>query len=306
MNTSNSRVVIAKRPELARIVPPGVRIEKLASGFGFTEGPVWLGSAGCVFSDIPNDRILRWNPDGTVCTLLGSDSGIRGPNGLTLDGQRRLTICEQTGRRVRRHEEDGSLTLLAERFEGKRLNSPNDCVHRSDDALYFTDPPFGLPRRDEDPEKELPFSGIYRLWQRELHLLSTELRRPNGLAFSPDEEYLYVSNSEAERKIWVRFKVRPDGTLADKSLFFDATSTRSPGLPDGMKLDIEGNLYCTGPGGVWIFSPDGKHLGTLLIPEVPANCHWGDGDAKTLYITARTSLFRLRLNIAGIRPVTDG
>jgi gluconolactonase len=298
-----SAVVLPADPELARIVPRDAKLEKLAGGFGFTEGPVWTGADGCVFSDIPNDMILRWSPSGTVSEFIGAESGVCGPNGLTLDSKGRLIICEQAGRRVSRLEPGGSLTILAETFEGKRLNSPNDCVFRSDCALYFTDPPFGLPGRDADPAKELSFSGIYRLQDGKLQLLSTHLKRPNGLAFSPDETCLYVSNSEPERKIWFRFRVTQDGGLKEGTVFFDATSTDSPGLPDGMKIDVEGNLYCTGPGGIWILSPKGKHLGILVTPEVPANCHWGDKDARTLYIAARTSLYRIRLNITGIRPV---
>jgi gluconolactonase len=300
---STASTAQAQDPMFDRIVSPEAKLEKVAGGFGFIEGPIWVGPEGCVFSDIPNHAIFRWSPDGSVCTVLGPESGIRGPNGVTLDGQRRLTICQQTGRKVSRREKNGSLTTLADKFEGKQLNSPNDCVHRSDGSLYFTDPPFGLPGRDQDPAKELPFSGIYRLWNGDLQLLSTQLKRPNGLAFSPGEKYLYVSNSEPERKIWLRFDVAADGALKNETVFFDATSVDSPGLPDGMKLDVEGNLYCTGPGGIWIFSPQGKHLGTLTTPEIPANCNWGDADGRTLYITARTSLYRIRLNNAGIRPV---
>lgn len=303
---STAPEVLANDPMFARVVSPEARLEKLASGFGFTEGPIWVGPEGCVFSDIPNDAIFRWSPFGSTSKILDPESGVRGPNGLTLDRQRRLTICEQTGRKVSRLECDGSVSILTEKFDGKKLNSPNDCVYRSDGALYFTDPPFGLPARDQDPAKELPFSGIYRLCNGDLQLLSTQLKRPNGLAFSADERYLYVSNSEPERKTWFRFEVAPDGALRHGTVFFDATSADSPGLPDGMKLDIEGNLYCTGPGGIWIFSPNGKHLGTLVAPEVPANCHWGDADGKTLYITARSSLYRMRLNIVGIRPAIDG
>lgn len=296
-------MVLPADPMLAHIVPRDAKLQKLADGFGFTEGPVWTGADGCVFSDIPNNMILRWNPEGTVSKVIGPESGIRGPNGLTLDSEQRLVICEQTGRRVSRLERSGSLTMLAEKFEGKRLNSPNDCVFRSDGSLYFTDPPFGLPGREADPAKELPFNGIYRLRDGKLKLLSTQLKRPNGLAFSPDEMWLYVSNSEPERKIWYRFRVTQDGRLKDGTVFFDATSAGSSGLPDGMKIDAEGNLYCAGPGGIWILSPKGKHLGTLITPEVPANCHWGDRDARTLYITARTSLYRIRLNIVGIHPL---
>ena len=192
--------------------------------------------------------------------------------------------------------------MLAAKYEGKRLNSPNDAVYKSDGALYFTDPPYGLVKQDQDPKKELAFNGIYRLAQGKLQLLYKDLTRPNGIAFSPDEKHLYVGNSDASRKIWMRFEVKPDGTIANGKVFYDVTKESAEGLPDGMKVDQKGNLYCTGPGGIWVFSPDGKHLGTIRPPEVPANLAWGDRDGKTLYITARTGLYRVRTNVAGMRP----
>lgn len=296
---------------LDALVPLAAAIEKLAGGFGFTEGPVWLRDGSLVFSDIPNNSIFRWTTDGKVA-LFRKPSGYDrtdapagafiGSNGLTLDQEGRLIICEHGNGRVTRLDKDGKLTVLAARYEGKRLNSPNDAVHRSDGSLYFTDPPYGFVKQDDDPKKELPFNGIFRLADGKLQLLYKDLRRPNGLAFSPDEKYLYVANSDAARKIWMRFEVAPDRSLANGKLFFDVTSENAPGLPDGMKLDRNGNLYCTGPGGVWIFSSEGKHLGTIQPPEIPANCHWGDADGKALYITARTGLYRIRLGVAGIRP----
>jgi len=298
-------------PALDEIVPPAAVIEKVAEGFGFTEGPVWLPDGSLLFSDIPNNTIFRWTPEGKV-TIFRKPSGYDGTeappgafigsNGLTLDRQGRLVICEHGNRRITRLDKDGKLTVLADRFEGKRLNSPNDAVFKSDGALYFTDPPYGLVKQDDDPAKQLPFSGIYRLAGGKLQLLSKDLTRPNGLAFSPDEKYLYVANSDAKRKIWMRFEVRPDGALGASRVFYDVTSESAPGLPDGLKVDRKGNVYATGPGGVWIFSPEGKHLGTIQPPEVPANCAWGDKDARTLYMTARTGLYRIRLSIEGIRP----
>lgn len=286
-------------PELRRIVPDGLRIEKLAGGFAFSEGPVWSHSGELLFSDIPNDVIRRWDPK------TGQVSDYRKPsantNGNTLDSQGRLVCCEHSGRRVSRREADGSYVTLVDRYEGKRLNSPNDVIFKSDGAMYFTDPPYGLRGQDTDPAKELRHNGLYRWKDGRLTLLTGELTRPNGLAFSPDEKALYVANSDAARKLWMAYPVRVDGTLGPGKVFFDVTSNREDGLPDGMKVDREGNLYCTGPGGVWIFSAAGKHLGTLRPTEVPANCHWGD-DGKTLYMTARTGLYRARLLIAGIRP----
>jgi gluconolactonase len=292
-------------------IPPISMGEKLAGGFGFTEGPVWVKDSYLLFSDIPNNVIFKWDPNGGISEFL-KPSGYHGPdatpgallgsNGLTLDRQGRLIICEHGNRRLTRLEKNGSRTVLADRYEGKRLNSPNDVVCKSDDALYFTDPPYGLPKRDTDPAKELSFNGLYRLAEGRLQLLHEHMSRPNGLAFSPDEKSLYVANSDHAKKIWMRFEVEADGTLSRGEVFHDATQVRAEGLPDGMKLDRQGNLYCTGPGGIWVFSPEGLHLGNIELPEIPANCNWGDDDGKTLYITARTGLYRIKLNIEGIRP----
>jgi gluconolactonase len=286
-------------PELRRLVPEGAVIEKLAGGFKFTEGPVWTREGKLLFSDIPNDTVARWDPDSGHVTDFRKPSA--GANGNTLDSQGRLVSCEHTGRRVSRREKDGTLVTVADRYEGKRLNSPNDAVFKSDGALYFTDPPYGLAKQDDDPAKELPHNGVYRVKDGKVTLLTAELTRPNGLAFSPDEKTLYVANSDAGRKIWMAYPVKADGTLGPGRVFFDVTAQKEPGLPDGMKVDRQGNLYCTGPGGVWIFNPVGKHLGTLKPAEVPANCGWGD-DGKTLYLTAQTGLYRLRLKVGGIRP----
>ena len=218
---------------------------------------------------------------------------------MTLDSDGRLTICEHGNGRVTRMEKDGSRTVLADKWDGKRLNSPNDAVYKSDGSLYFTDPDYGLPR----PEmKELDFQGVYLLKDGKLSLLTKELSEPNGLVFSPDEKYLYVSNSDEAKKLWMRYEVQPDGTLANGSVFYDVTSETAAGLPDGMKIDKNGRLYCTGPGGIWIFSPEGKHIGSIKLPETPANLNWGDADGKTLYITAQTGLYRLKLGTEGIRP----
>ncbi len=296
---------------LDQIVPAGAAIEKLAGGFGFTEGPIWIREGALLFSDIPNNVINKWTADGKVVPFRkpsGYDKtdapagAFIGSNGLTMDKQGRIIICEHGNGRVTRLEKDGKLTVLADKFEGKRLNSPNDAVYKSDGALYFTDPPYGFVKLDDDPKKELKFNGVYRLAGGKLQLLYKDLTRPNGLAFSPDEKILYVSNSDEKRKVWMRFDVLPDGAIRNGKVFFDATTETADGLPDGLKVDSKGNLYCTGPGGVWIFSPAGKHLGTIQPPETPANCHWGDKDAKTLYMTARTGLYRIKLNIAGIRP----
>ena len=300
--------IIKLDPAMDAIVPAGEKIEKLANGFTFTEGPLWMPDGYLLFSDIPENVIRQWTPDGQVSVFLeksGYDKtdaaagAFIGSNGLTLDPEGRLIICEHGNGRMTRMEQDGSRTVLADKWEGKRLNSPNDAVYKSDGSLYFTDPPYGLPR----PEmQELDFQGVYLLKGGKLSLLTKELSRPNGLAFSPDEKYLYVSNSDDVKKLWMKYEVQPDGTLANGSVFYDVSAETAEGLPDGMKIDKNGRLYCTGPGGIWIFSPEGKHIGSINPPEVPANLHWGDADGKTLYITAQTGLYRIRLGVEGIRP----
>jgi len=298
-------------PALDQIVPAGAKIEKLAGGFKFIEGPIWMREGYLLFSDIPNNVILKWAPGGQPSIFLkpsgfngtGAPEGaFIGSNGLTLDKQGRLLICQHGNGQLVRREADGKLTVLAAKYEGKRLNSPNDAAVKSDGSIYFTDPPYGFPKEDDDPGKQLKFNGVYRLAGGKLQLLHKDMTRPNGIAFSPDEKTLYVANSDGKKKIWMKFDVQPDGAIANGKLFYDVTSQTADGLPDGMKVDTKGNLYCTGPGGVWIFSADGKHLGTIQPPEVPANVGWGDADGKTLYMTARTGLYRIKLSIAGIRP----
>jgi len=309
LNMSGQGTVARVDAALDKLVPPGATIEKLAGDMKFTEGPIWTGGH-LLFSDIPANAILKWTSDGKVATFRKPvfagefpDGQFVGSNGLTLDAQGRLVSCEHGNRRVARTEKNGSITVLADRFEGKRLNSPNDAVYKKNGDLYFTDPPYGFLKQDEDPAKELKFNGVYRLTKAgKLELLVKDMTRPNGLGFSPDEKKLYIANSDPARKVWMVYDVNADGTLANGRLFFDVTERKAPGLPDGLKLDTRGNLYCTGPGGVWVFSPGGKHLGTIQPPEVPANCHWGDGDGKTLYMTARTGLYRIKLAVAGIRP----
>jgi gluconolactonase len=300
-------------PALDKLIPPGAVIEKLAEGFDWSEGPVWMPSDGCVlFSDVPRNTVYKWKAGAGVSVFL-KPSGYTGPampgqrepgsNGLTLDANGHLVLCEHGDRRVARLEKDGRKTTLAGRFEGKRLNSPNDLVFKSNGDLYFTDPPYGLPKLNNDPAKELPFNGVYRLAKDgTLTLLTKEMTFPNGLAFSPDEKTLYVANSDPQRAIWMAFDVKPDGTLANGRVFFDATPLRKgrKGLPDGMKVDARGNLFATGPGGVLVFAPDGKHLGTLNTGEATANCAWDD-DGSTLYITADMFLCRVKTTTKGKR-----
>ena len=304
--------VLRKDPGLDTILTPGTKMERLAGGFQFTEGPVWDREGGyLLFSDPNNNLIYRWSPDGQV-SVYRSHSGYTGfnigeygqpgSNGLTLDREGRLTINEHGNRRVTRLEKNGVLTVLADRYQGKRLNSPNDLVYRSDGALYFTDPPFGLPKFFDDPRKELPYSGVFCLINGQLKLVTADLDGPNGLAFSPDERFLYVDNWNLKQKIIMRYEVRPDGSLANGRVFFDATAEPGEDAWDGMKVDQEGNLYLSGPGGLWVISPEGKQLGIIIGPEHPHNMAWGDEDGKSLYLCAKTGLYRIRFNISGIRP----
>jgi len=304
--------VVRLDPALDAIVPRDLVVERLADGFQFVEGPVWVRDGGyLLFSDPNANAIYAYTGEGQL-SVFRAKSGYRGvdigeygqpgSNGLTLDRAGRLTINEHGNRRVTRLEKNGVLTVLAERYEGKRLNSPNDLVYKSDGALYFTDPPFGLPRFHEDPRKELPYTGVFRYADGRLRLLTTDLTGPNGVAFSPDEQYLYVTNWDVKKKVIMRYRVTTDGGLADGRVFFDMTDAPGEEALDGLKVDQRGNLYASGPGGLWIISSEGRHLGTIRMPELPANFAWGDEDGRTLYLTARTSLYRVRLGIPGVRP----
>jgi gluconolactonase len=301
-------------PRLDQIIPPGAAMERLTDGLDWAEGPVWVPSGKYVlFSDIPKNMIWKWK-DGEGKTSYLKPSGYSGSapftgrepgsNGLTLDKEGRLVMCQHGDRRVARQEKDGKITTLVDRYQGKRFNSPNDLCYKSNGDLYFTDPPYGLPGQMNDPGKELDFQGVYRLTPRgELTLLTKEMSRPNGIAFSPDEKTLYVANSDNDKApVWMAFSVKADGTLDAGKVFFDAmpwVRQRKPGSPDGMKVDQKGNLFATGPGGVCIFSPDGKHLGTLNTGEATANCAFGD-DGSTLYITANKYLCRIKTVTKGM------
>jgi len=284
-----------KSQEFLPLFPKHARISLVATGFRFTEGPVWIEERNhLLFSDIPDSKIYKLRPNGSV-TVFRRPSG--NSNGLTLDKQGRLIACEHSTRRVTRTENDGSITILADRFQGKRLNSPNDVVVKSDGSIYFTDPPYGI----KPEEQEQPIQGVYRLSPdgEELTVVADDFFRPNGLAFSQDEKKLYIDDSSKRRHIRV-FDVRPDGTLTKGSIFYDM-NVKEPGSPDGMKVDELGHVYCTGARGIWVFNAEGLHLGTILTPEQPANCAWGDKDKRTLYVTARTSVYRIRVNIPGIK-----
>ncbi len=304
--------VVRLDPAIDAIVPPNPKIYKLAEGFIFTEGPLWVRDGNyLLFSDPNQNTIYKYTADGQLSVFreksgyAGADIaeyGQPGSNGLTLDREGRLTIDQHGNHRVIRLEKDGTETVLADRYKGKRLNSPNDLVYRSDGTLYFTDPPFGLPKFYDDPRKELPYSGIFCLKNGKLKLVSADLKGPNGLAFSPNEKYLYVDNWDEKKKVILRYEVKADGLLVNGNVFFDMTTAPGEEALDGLKIDQQGNLYVSGPGGLWIISAEGKHLGTIIAPKLPANFAWGDEDGKTLYLTARSALYRIKLNIPGIRP----
>jgi gluconolactonase len=299
-----------KDSALDDIVPPWTKLHQLADGFTFTEGPVWVNEADgyLLFSDPNNNVIYRLTRDGDVNVYL-TKSGYTGENigeyrqpgsnGLTLDEQGRLTICQHGNRRVVRIEKNGLTTVLADRFDGKRLNSPNDLVYRSDGTLFFTDPPFGLPKAHDDPRRETPHFGVYSVRDGKVQLVAKDFTGPNGLAFSPDEKLLYVGNWDEKKKVVNRYPVNGDGTLGKGEMFFDMTSAPGEDAIDGVKVDTRGNVYVSGPGGLWILDASGKHLGTLRGPEHPHNMAWGDTDGRTLYLAAQTGIYRLRLNVAG-------
>ncbi|HVZ73930.1 MAG TPA: SMP-30/gluconolactonase/LRE family protein [Polyangia bacterium] len=303
-------------PALDALIAPDAKVEKLAEGFTWAEGPVWTteGGGALLFSDVPNNVIHRWK-DGEGVTDFLKPSGYTnqkvprggnlGSNGLTFDGAGHLILCQHGDRRIARLEPDRSFATVAGRFEGRRFNSPNDVVVRSNGDVYFTDPPYGFEGVDPkiDPP-ELHFAGVYhRNAKGVVKLLTKEMKFPNGIAFSPDEKILYVSNSDPDRAIWMAFDVKPDGGVANGRLFFDATAMvkagngKKPGLPDGMKIDEHGNLFAGGPGGVLVFSPAGKHLGTIVTGEPTANVAFGPNESggSTLYMTAHDKLCRIHL-----------
>ena len=275
-------------------------IEKLDEGFQFLEGPLWVNRDGgyLLFSDVPGNTIYKWVEGGNSAPFLKVDR----PNGLTLDREGRLVICEEGGRRISRVAlSGGEPEVVAGNYEGKKFNSPNDLVYRPDGSLYFTDPPFGLKGQDESPEKELDFNGVFRLApDGELTVVIKDVERPNGIAFSPDGSVFYVANSR--NNTWMAYDAAADGSVTGGRTFFDASGIKGDGGADGMKVDSNGNLYCTGPGGVFVITPEGKHLGTIQPPATPSNLAWGGADADTLYMTAPQALYRVRLNVKGLLP----
>ncbi len=295
-----------------QLVPAGARIERLAGGFAWAEGPTWRRSGGyLLFSDIPKNTVYRWS-DRDGLTVFLRPAGYTAPdppgrelgtNGLKLDAQDRLVAASHGDRAIVRFDE-GNYTrvALAARYQGKRLNSPNDLAIRSNGDIYFTDPPYGLKGLNQDPAKELDFSGVYRLTPAGvLTLLTRELTCPNGIVFSPDERTLYVSNSDPTHAVWMAYPVQPDGSIGAGRVLFDATSLvgpTHPGLPDGLTVDARGNLFAGGPGGVLVITPDGRHLGTIATRQPTANVAFG-GDGSDLYLASDTLLLRVRTATKG-------
>jgi gluconolactonase len=286
-------------------------MEQLAEGFDWSEGPVWIKDGGyLLFSDIPPNKVMKWK-EGEGISLFMQPAGYTGvvdyspepgSNGLNVNQKGEITFCEHGDRRISVLTKNGGKRTLVDNYGGKRLNSPNDSAFKSNGDLYFTDPPYGLPKNFDDPRRELDFCGVYRLGaDGKLTLLTGDMTRPNGIAFSPDEKTLYVAQSDPEAAIWMAFDVKPDGTLGKGRKFFDSTAwvkEGKKGLPDGMKVDASGNLFATGPGGLHIFAPDGTHLGTLETGQATGNCAWGD-DGTTLYINADMYLVRIKLSTKG-------
>ena len=301
-------------PRFDALVPKDAEIEVLASGFEWAEGPVWVKRDGAVlFSDIPRNRVNRWKQGEGLSTYLepagftgpGAYGSERGSNGLTLDGQGNLISCEHGDRRVSRLTSGGGKRTVADNYKGKRFNSPNDVAVHSSGAIYFTDPPYGLPKGFDDERRELDFCGVYRVTpDGTVTLLCDTMTRPNGICFSPDEKRLYVAQSDPQAPIWKVFNVQADGTLDAGKTFFDGTKLfkeRKKGLPDGLKVDTQGNVFATGPGGVLVIAADGTHLGTILTGQATANCGFGD-DGKSLYMTADSHLCRVKLSTTGPLP----
>jgi gluconolactonase len=300
-------------PGLDEILDGDDGLERVAGGFDFTEGPVWSPEGALLFSSPNTNVIYRLDPAVGKVTVFRSKSGYTGvdigrfgqpgSNGLTFSPDGLLTMCQHGNRRLVRVNPHGDITVLADSYEGKRLNSPNDLVYRSDGALFFTDPPFGLPEMFDDPARELEFSGVFAAREGEVRLVTDELEGPNGIALSPDERYLYVGNWDPDRKVVMRYAADADGRFGGAGeVLYDMTDAPGEDAIDGIKVDVAGNLYVCGPGGIWVLSGAGERLGLLELPENPHNLAWGEADGRTLYVTALTSVYRIRLGIPGIRP----
>ena len=301
-------------PGLDAVVDTDAKVDKVATGFRFLEGPLWRHTGVLWFSDLVGNVVHQWSPDGKVTDILNPggydghdlpDGGYIGPNGMVEGANNTVILCQHGNRRIVTLSPNLKVTVLVDKYQGKKLNSPNDVVYTADGALYFTDPPFGLPKQDDDPKKELKFNGVFRLAKGKLSVVVQDMPRPNGIAFSPDQKTLYLSNSgpDKSQRYWTKcnFDVAA-GKASNCAQFASAASAPEESNPDGIKVDSAGNIFAAGPGGVWVFSPDGKHLGTIHLAEAPSNSTFGD-DGKTLYITAVTSIYRVHVKNAGEKPV---
>lgn len=303
--------IIRLDPKFDKLVPVNAKVERIVSGRKWVEGPVWNRQENyLLFSDIPTNSVIKWQ-EGKGTSVFLKPSGYTGnapfegpepgSNGLAFDPAGRLVLAEHGDRRIGRLERDGKQTTLVDRYQGKRINSPNDVVFKSNGDLYFTDPPFGLPKSYDDPRKETPFQGVYKYSKDgKLTLLTKDIKAPNGIAFSPDEKKLYISNAESANAVWMVYDVKADGTIENGKVIFDATALtkNKPGVPDGMKVDREGNIFAAGPGGIHVISPDGKYLGSIETGVPTGNLAWGE-DGSSLFITSNTNVFRLKLTTKG-------
>jgi gluconolactonase len=324
--TLSDKPVVKLDPAFEALVPADAKLDVVKTGFGFTEGIRWVDQGGyLLFSDIAGNVIYKMTPKGDTSVYLyrsgytrpdiwragaeftnGKEPGdpkfekfyMIGSNGLALDREGRLIIATYSGRSIDRIEKNGKRVVLADRYEGKRLNGPNDVIVKKNGTIYFTETFGGLRQGEKDPAKELEYQGVFMIRGGKVTRIISDIPTPNGLALSPDEKYLYANGSRA--KYVRRYRVLPDDTVTDSEMFIDISGDKTPGITDGMKVDIKGNVYQSAAGGVWIVSPEGKHLGTIRVPELVANLEFGDRDHKTLYIAARTSIYKIRVNVAGI------
>ena len=286
----------ALSPKFWELVDHDAKLTKTAGDFGFTEGPVWDESGFLYVSDEVKNKIFRVFTDGHTEELIS----LGDPDGNTYDRQHRLIDCASVLRAIIAITPDGKYTVLADRYEGKKLNSPNDVVIGPDGAIYFTDPTLDLVKGEK---QEIPFQGVYRLDDKgTVQLLTKDLTQPNGLAFSPDGRHFYVDDDGSEQRNIRVYDVGANGSLSNGRIFGEEHGEEHEGVPDGIKVDMSGNLYVTGPKGIWLWDPEGHHLGTIEMPEQPANLSWGDNDYQTLYITATTSVYRLRMKARGFVP----
>jgi gluconolactonase len=303
--------IVRLDPRLDALLAPDIRAEKIVAGHVWLEGPSWDAQRGALFfSDVVKNRLWRWTPGGGTDVVLDPSGTVSagphsaaepGSNGTALDAQGRLVLCEHGGRRITRLEADGTKTVIAARYRGKRLNSPNDLWLARNGDLYFTDPPFGLARHFDDAAKELPWQGVYRLRARELELLVGDVRAPNGVALSPDERTLYVSNADRENPVWLAFPLAADGRVGAARELANARAdvARYAGVPDGMKTDARGNLWGAGPGGVTIFAPDGTRLGFLRTGIATSNVAFGGPAGTTVFVTASSAIWRIEARVRG-------